>query len=321
MVLTRCDLALERMDKELMLASVILLQALICWMDHIVSPLVSFATYYFVPIAISAWYLGDKRTYLLVLASSIAGTHALGESFPASGASILVYDFIFKALGFIILSYFVLHVRQLVSRLKEQNHTDYLTVANSRRYFYEASSMELARSYRHKYPVTLAFIDLDNFKEVNDTQGHDTGDQLLMRIADTMKSDLRDGDILGRLGGDEFAILLPQTNADQVKIIIRRMKKNLHNAVAPFNSSVTFSIGVVTYLADKPASIDALIAAADRTMYSVKKSTKNDIQFLEFTETSQEKINEASKHRSGNWGQALPTSGGMAAQGYACKQT
>jgi len=298
------------MDERLMFASVILLQALICWMDHIVSPLVSFATYYFVPIMVAAWYLGKKSAYLLVLVSIIASTHIFGENLSTGESSLLAYDFVFKALGFLILSYSVLHVRQLVTRLKQQNHTDYLTVASSRRYFYEASSMELARSYRHKYPVTLAFIDLDNFKEVNDTQGHDTGDQLLVKIADTMKSDLRDGDILGRLGGDEFAILLPQTNADQVKIIIRRMKKNLHDAVAPFNSSVTFSIGVVTYLADKPASIDELIAVADRTMYSVKKSTKNDIQFLEFTETI----------HSGSWGHALPTSGGMAARGYAAKQ-
>jgi diguanylate cyclase (GGDEF)-like protein len=91
---------------------------------------------------------------------------------------------------------------------------------------------------------------------------------------------LREGDVLGRLGGDEFALLLVDTDQSQAQIIITRMRENLLQAIESYQTCVTFSIGVVTYLADKEIDINQLLALVDNAMYRVKQTTKNAIKYV-----------------------------------------
>lgn len=149
-------------------------------------------------------------------------------------------------------------------------------VLNSRA-FHEIVAIELRRVDRHKHPITLAYLDVDNFKQVNDTLGHSAGDSLLHAIAVTIRHNIRLSDTVSRLGGDEFAILMPETDSDNAKKAINKLHEYLIKMVQQNKYPVTFSIGVVSchYL----CKFDELIKAADKLMYSVKSRGKNGIAY------------------------------------------
>ncbi len=134
------------------------------------------------------------------------------------------------------------------------------------------------RAARYQHPFTLAYIDLDNFKLVNDRFGHATGDRALSTVAGFIREHSRRTDALARLGGDEFALLLPETDEDVARAAIAKLRKGLTQEMQRHGWPVTFSIGVVTCRAC-PGSADELIAAADRLMYSVKNGGKDDDRY------------------------------------------
>jgi len=272
---------IDQIDKRLLFVLIFCLECFIFWLDYITTPaLPPFTTFYLAPVIFAAFFLDKKPAYLMALAAAVEGSIVYQRLLTNFDLLLTGFDMLSKSVIFLTVTFLILQLRKLLDYLEEQASVDYLTKASTRRCFYEMSNTELARSFRYKHPVTLVFMDLDNFKQVNDTQGHEKGDQLLAQAALTIKSGLREGDLLARFGGDEFAIWLHHTDQEQAKIIIERIRENLLNAIAPFNTKVTFSMGAVTYLADKPASIDELVAVADRAMYSVKETTKNAIRFV-----------------------------------------
>jgi diguanylate cyclase (GGDEF)-like protein len=269
---------IDHISRYRLIAFIFALEVLIFWADYVTGPLAPFEHLYIVPILIAAFFLNSKWAYFLTLIATVGGIPVFLKLLDEFDLTPVLLDFVSKGTIFFTIAFLGKRIRELLKNLHCLASEDSLTKANSRRHFYETSTAEIARSYRYKHPISIAFIDLDNFKEVNDKQGHDKGDQLLAETASTIRADLREGDLLGRLGGDEFGILLGQTDQEQAKIILTRMRENLLNAIAPFETKVTFSIGVVTYLADKQITIDDLLALADNAMYTIKKSTKNSIQ-------------------------------------------
>ncbi|BCM25367.1 hypothetical protein ZMTM_16260 [Methyloradius palustris] len=167
-----------------------------------------------------------------------------------------------------------------MNELENQATVDLLSGALTRRHFHEVCQTELARSLRYQYPISIAYIDLDNFKSVNDKLGHGMGDKILVITAAAIKANLREGDLFGRLGGDEFALLLINTNRDEMEIIMNRMRESLMKAISLSQTEVTYSIGAVTYLSGMPITIHALLEIADEAMYAIKNSTKNSIKFV-----------------------------------------
>ena len=138
--------------------------------------------------------------------------------------------------------------------------------------------MEINRSVRYKRPFTIAFIDVDNFKTINDTFGHTTGDTVLRIIAMNIKAHVRKTDIVARVGGDEFVVLLPETNAQNAPIVISNMQRELLKGMNENGWSITFSIGVLT-LSTPQLSVDEMVGRADQLMYRVKNGGKNNIQY------------------------------------------
>src|SRR3954452_17239767 len=130
----------------------------------------------------------------------------------------------------------------------------------NRRAFVAALHRESARNRRFPRPLTLAYLDVDDFKRINDTQGHAAGDALLLAVAQLMENSVRDVDSVGRLGGDEFAILMPETDADDSKVAIRKVETKLKES-AVRQWPVTFSIGVVTF-EKVPDSADEMVRMA-----------------------------------------------------------
>lgn len=139
----------------------------------------------------------------------------------------------------------------------------------------------MLRSERENLPFSLAYIDLDNFKSINDTFGHSTGDQLLKSIVDTITVNLRKTDILGRLGGDEFAIFFPATEQASVETVMQKVHMKLAMLMENLSYQTTISVGVIVCEAGI-YNIDKLISSADNLMYQVKSSGKNNIFYSPF---------------------------------------
>src|SRR5207237_6810516 len=152
---------------------------------------------------------------------------------------------------------------------------DQLTNVLNARAFADRLSQELDRNRRYPRPLALLYMDLDNFKVINDTHGHQTGDAVLRLVADAMRSSVRQADIVGRLGGDEFAVLMPETDSQPPEAAAKRLVASLRN-VFRGTPNVTASIGVVSCSATD-ASTDDLLRRADQAMYDAKRLGKDRV--------------------------------------------
>jgi diguanylate cyclase (GGDEF)-like protein len=171
----------------------------------------------------------------------------------------------------------IVELRSAVEREKELARTDPLTGATNSRAFGELATAELHRARRYERPFTLAYVDIDHFKAVNDRFGHSTGDRLLRLVVETMKHNSRAVDVVARIGGDEFVILFPETGPDSAQIVSRKLQERLLSVVQQDGWPVTFSIGAITFISPPP-TVDEMLRLADRLMYSAKKSGKNQIR-------------------------------------------
>ncbi|MDY6970117.1 MAG: diguanylate cyclase [Spirochaetota bacterium] len=166
------------------------------------------------------------------------------------------------------------------NKLNEIARTDPLTGIPNRRTFIEKASLEIHRAQRYFHPFSIAYLDIDNFKNINDSFGHNTGDALICLVADTIKNNIREIDEIARLGGDEFVILLSQTDSKIAYSVVNKLKTILSEIMKENKWPVTFSIGIVTFI-KPPISVDNAIAKADSIMYSAKQEGKDLIKAIE----------------------------------------
>jgi diguanylate cyclase (GGDEF)-like protein/PAS domain S-box-containing protein len=159
---------------------------------------------------------------------------------------------------------------------KRVSRVDFLTRIPNRRTFYEVIEMEAKRARRYQRALTLAYIDVDNFKEVNDMFGHSVGDDLLKLIGKEIQENIRTTDTVARLGGDEFAILLPETDSEGATKVMAKVQGHLQEAVREQNWAVSFSVGVVTFTKALD-SVEEMIKHVDELMYEVKRGGKSAI--------------------------------------------
>jgi diguanylate cyclase (GGDEF)-like protein len=167
------------------------------------------------------------------------------------------------------------HVRRSQLQLEDLATHDSLTRVLNARSFTEQVMHELERTRRYSRPMTLLYLDLDNFKAVNDTHGHQTGDAVLRLVADAIRRAVRQADLVGRLGGDEFAVLMPETDAAEADAVAQRLAAGLASAFRG-SPTVTASIGVVSCAATT-ADAEEVIRSADRAMYEAKRTGKNRV--------------------------------------------
>lgn len=256
-----------------------LLVIIIGLLDRLVPADISTAIFYLIPISIATWIGGKLPGIWLSLLSTILVF--VDNEFAQ------ISDSIYPAIVFwnsgVILSFFLIYV-QLVSELnkalkreKKMARTDYTTGVANKQLFYELAELELKRSRRYGHPFTVGYIDLDNFKTVNDAGGHKVGDLLLQEVAKTITNNTRETDIVARMGGDEFALLLAGLGYEPAHTVISRVQTCLLETMQEHQWPVTFSIGAITFI-DIPESVDDIIAKADYLMYCVKTSGKNRIE-------------------------------------------
>ncbi|WP_425057911.1 hypothetical protein SCACP_24780 [Sporomusa carbonis] len=168
----------------------------------------------------------------------------------------------------------------LLLSLKENVERDPLTGLYNRLAIEKTLTRMWVNAQETKTPFTLAMIDLDNFKNVNDCYGHMAGDDLLREISDVIRKSLRDGDVVMRFGGEEFVVLLPKADGAGAKMPLERIRKRIEEGVfAENNIKITASIGAAVYPDDRPLSADELIEFADAAMYEAKAKDKNRLVF------------------------------------------
>ncbi len=231
---------------------------------------------YAVPIALAAWGAAPPTAYILAAVAAVLPTPfsvLAGE--PVGWAVIWSVSS-----NFVLLAIIATLFATLKRRLSDEAAfvaTDTLTGLPNRGSFMVQLDAELALAARYGRAFTLAYIDLDNFKAVNDLEGHDVGDELLCRVADALRSSTRQTDIIGRLGGDEFAAVLPEIRGGATGSVLDNLRKQLTRAMEKGGWPVTFSIGAVTFEAPVDTSREAL-QVADVAMYAVKRSGKDGIR-------------------------------------------
>ncbi|NLO93134.1 MAG: GGDEF domain-containing protein [Clostridiaceae bacterium] len=153
---------------------------------------------------------------------------------------------------------------------------DLLTDVYSRRYFFELLKGEISKAQRKEYMFSVIMFDIDHFKKVNDTYGHDKGDYVLKTIADIVKSSIRKADALSRIGGEEFTILLPDTNIDKATALAERVRRSVEDYKFDVVGRATISLGVTEFKADD--SSDTLFKRVDEAMYLAKNSGRNCVK-------------------------------------------
>ena len=272
---------LQRQSKRCIVSAGVV-QVLVLWIiDYVTGPDFSFVVFYLFPVFLVTWFAGKQAGIAISLMSGIAWFVADVLTAPADVNGAIPYLNLVTKLGFfLVVNFTISSLKVSLEREREMARTDYLTrVANSR-YFAEIASNEIKRAGRYFHPFTVAYLDIDDFKSVNDRWGHSTGDQLLALVADTIRGNIRATDSIARLGGDEFVFLLPETGYDAASVVIQKVHQSLQAAMGRKGWPVTFSIGVVTFRTP-PDSVDGMIRVADAFMYSVKHSGKNRIQHQE----------------------------------------
>ena len=207
----------------------------------------------------------------------VVGVHRRDERPYIDNPSLLYWDWGTVLFGFVVMVVALTELRKALDDAHFQSRKDTLTGLVNKGGFYQVVSAEIEVCRRYKRTLSIAYIDCDNFKTVNDKFGHHVGDELLRVISKTMLRKLRSSDLPGRLGGDEFAVMLPETNAEACRMVIEMLQQRLLHEMKEHNWPVTFSIGIATFLR-MPASIEDMIRQADKLMYAVKNTSKGAIK-------------------------------------------
>jgi diguanylate cyclase (GGDEF)-like protein len=247
-------------------------------------PELAVSLFYLFPIVLVTWNAGRRAGIIISVTSALSWLMAdLMMLNFFSNIIIPFFNETFRLIVFIIITYIIFELKNALEKQKALARIDPLTSVANRRAFFEFADMELNKARRYRHPFSVLYIDIDNFKAVNDSLGHNIGDRLLRSVAKTIKQNIRVIDIIARFGGDEFAILLSETGAEAACSVARKLNNKLLAIMQDNKWSVTFSMGAVTFEIF-PDSVDETIKAADSQMYSAKKKGKNRIQHKIITE-------------------------------------
>jgi diguanylate cyclase (GGDEF)-like protein len=232
---------------------------------------------YFLPIAFIAWRL--SLPYALALSAMSTATWAF-SNFLAGKVYVSPFawpiNIVSQLVAFGVVGILVCDLRRRLLVQEDLNRQDPLTSLLNGRAFHERGGMLLAIARRSAKPFTLAYMDLDNFKEINDARGHLEGDRALRGAAEVLKTHFRSSDLVARLGGDEFAMLLFDTGSDAARSSLERVRDLLAAAMRRNGWPVTFSVGAVSYMR-APQTLEEAIHKADSLMYQAKRQGKDRV--------------------------------------------
>jgi diguanylate cyclase (GGDEF)-like protein len=252
------------------------LVAVIAVLDYLNGPELSFAIFYLAPIALGAWWGGFAQGILFSMACALSWQLVEIAEGSTIGPITQLWNGTARFGVFVITSSLLSRLRVSLFLEKKLARSDPLTGAANGRTFYERVSQTAERLLRTNQPMTLAYLDLDNFKWLNDKVGHFAGDQALCDLVRTIQLNIRATDLLARLGGDEFALLLPECTEFDARAVLERIQERFGQEMARKEWPVTMSVGAMTF--PQPVrDVDAMVRRVDELMYRAKKAGKDCI--------------------------------------------
>lgn len=271
--------ALKKTYQLALLLCCFFLAMLISYIRYLTGPELALSLFFLFPIVFVTWNVGFWAGILISISSAISWLIA-DVMMPNAFSSVFIpyINETFRLIVFLIITYTVNQLQTTLENHKELADTDPMTLLSNRRAFYNIANMELKKAHRYLTPISVLYMDLDNFKEINDHFGHVIGDTLLHSAAATLKNNVRSIDNIARFGGDEFVILFSETGAESAKLVTQKIEMKLHKLMSDNHWPVTFSMGVVTF-ETLPESVEEIIKEADAQMYLAKKMGKNRIQY------------------------------------------
>ncbi len=274
-------LSLTRLERPTALALGLALFVLVAVLDAVAAPELNAHTLFLLPIVLVAWNVDAAWAVAFALAAgAVAVLNGLAFAHPAHGGiGLLLVSALLRTAVYLLVA---LAIAKLMRRLYDQecslSRTDFLTGLPNRYAFYDVVAWELERQRRYGGPLSVIYLDCDNFKQVNDAFGHSAGDNLLKTVAREIERNVRSTDLPARLGGDEYAVLLPETSGEAALGVAQALRGALIQAMRAHGWDVTFSIGVAGFQSP-PSGVDELIDAADRLMYRAKQAGKDRIAY------------------------------------------
>jgi diguanylate cyclase (GGDEF)-like protein len=222
-------------------------------------------------LARSRWYgfgIGLVTAALSVPIATTTQGAKPGQALAAAAARFILYLVVLAVLG---------SLRRMQAEREAEARTDHLTGVANLRGFLEAAAAELERSRRYDRHLSLVYLDVDDFKSINDRFGHEEGDHVLRTVGSVLLRLVRSVDTVGRIGGDEFVVLAPETDAQSVQSLVQRIRAEIAGIRADDGQAVTCSIGLVTF-GCTPASVSDLLRSGDRLMYRAKAGGKDRVE-------------------------------------------
>lgn len=260
----------------------VLITLLVGYLHTLTGLAYEFHVFFILPVLIVSWFNGTQFGYGMAVLAAVEWFIA-DQLLATDQANVLplIFNTLMRLAIFVSGAWLIGDMRRVLMRESRLAREDTLTQLPNRRQFHERGLQAFAQAQRQSASFTAVFFDLDRFKEVNDTLGHDTGDALLATVAGVIREQVRASDIPGRLGGDEFALLLPNMNAQAASVYVEKLRERLLAAMKEKGWPVTFSIGVASYEV-APLDFDILLKQADALMYEVKRGGRDRILQQEF---------------------------------------
>jgi diguanylate cyclase (GGDEF)-like protein len=266
---------IQGQPRPLLMAESICLVALFAVLDGLTSWELAFSPLYLIPIFFATYFVGTGFgviTSILCVTSWLAIDVA--AQVPYSHPVYHSINSFIRLCSYLVFVSLLGSLNKALRHVRDLANTDGLTELLNARHFFHLAANEIQRAKRYRHAMTVAYIDLDGFKEVNDVIGHKEGDTVLRVVACTLRNSSRTSDLIARLGGDEFAVLIPEGGFDSSELFMTRLQHRLLESMKEHEWRVTFSIGAITF-DTPPDSVDALLRQAEGLMYAAKRSGKN----------------------------------------------
>ncbi len=259
-------------------ALILAVMAVVGLIDYLTGSELSFSVFYLIPISMATLALGQPYGFLFSLMSAVAWfTLDVAQNTEYAHPLVPFWNASVRLMYFIMHTILLSSIFKILKHEREQASLDPLTNAANWRGLKESTLEQLRLARDGGQPVTFAYIDLDNFKAVNDANGHDAGDLALRTIVASIKGNVRSSDLVARVGGDEIVVMLMNSDYENSLRSLDRIAKHLGDQMAANAWPITFSIGAVTY-DSPPQELDPIIKEVDQLMYAVKNSGKNAIR-------------------------------------------
>lgn len=230
--------------------------------------------FYLAPVSYFSWFLGRGVGLAVALASVSIGftVRLLGIPRPVA-----LWDALVRLTLYVGVTLMTVQLRRLYEQERYLSRIDSLTRIPNRRAFLESAHRAKSFSDRYNIPLSIAYLDLDGFKQMNDRLGHGIGDKILTEAASVIQKSLRPTDVVARIGGDEFAVLLPATAREDAIRVLERVRLEFGKSMQEWRWPITFSVGLVSFTPPL-ASVAEMIRMADEAMYAAKTQGKDRLE-------------------------------------------